>query len=112
MTTTGAKPVGAEDETSAAQAVREMFNSVAPRYDLLNHLLSSNVDRIWWWRAARRFHSVLADPEAAVLDICCGTGDMTTALLKHRPKDARPVLAVDFAHAMLTDRKSTRLNSS
>jgi len=101
MTITGAKPVGAEDETSAAEAVRAMFNSVAPRYDLLNHLLSSNVDRIWWWRAARHFRGVLSRPDAAVLDICCGTGDMTMALLRRRPKNARPVLAADFARAML-----------
>jgi demethylmenaquinone methyltransferase/2-methoxy-6-polyprenyl-1,4-benzoquinol methylase len=102
MTTTGAKPPGAEDEASAAQAVREMFDSIAPRYDLLNHVLSANVDRLWWWRAARRFRAVLVDPEAAVLDICCGTGDMTMALLKRRPRHARPILAADFARAMLS----------
>ncbi len=97
----GAKPAGAEDESSAAQMVRQMFNSIAPRYDLLNHVLSANIDRVWWNRAARRFHGVLADPDAAVLDICCGTGDMTMALLKHRPNGARPILAADFARAML-----------
>lgn len=102
MTTTGAKPLGAEDETSAAHAVRQMFNSIAPRYDLLNHLLSANVDRLWWNKTARRFCHLLANPDAAVLDICCGTGDMTMALLKHRPPQARPVLAADFARAMLT----------
>ncbi len=102
MPAAGAKPVGAEDETSAARAVRQMFNSIAPRYDLLNHVLSANVDRFWWRRAARRFHSILANPDAAILDICCGTGDMTMALLKHRPQDARPILAADFAHAMLS----------
>jgi len=102
MTTTGAKPEGAIDEASAALAVREMFDAIAPRYDLLNHVLSANVDRLWWWRAARRFRSVLADPEAAVLDICCGTGDMTMALLKRRPRGARPTLAADFSRNMLS----------
>lgn len=97
----GAKPAGAEDESSAAQMVRQMFNSIAPRYDLLNHVLSANIDRLWWTRAARRFREVLANPDAAVLDICCGTGDMTMALLKRRPKNARPVLAADFAREML-----------
>ncbi len=101
MTTTGAKPPGAENEAAAAQAVRQMFDAIAPRYDLLNHVLSANVDRLWWRRAARRFGAVLADPEAAVLDICCGTGDMTMALLKQRPKGARPILAADFARGML-----------
>jgi demethylmenaquinone methyltransferase/2-methoxy-6-polyprenyl-1,4-benzoquinol methylase len=102
MHAAGAKPVGAEDENSAAQAVRQMFNSIAPRYDLLNHLLSANVDRLWWRRTARRFEEILANPDAAVLDICCGTGDMTMALLKHRPRNARPILAADFARAMLS----------
>ena len=85
MPATGAKPSGATDEADAAQAVRQMFDSIAPRYDLLNHVLSANVDRLWWRRTARRFRPILADPDAAVLDICCGTGDMTMALLKHRP---------------------------
>jgi len=102
MPATGAKPPGAKDEAGAAQAVQQMFNSIAPKYDLLNHVLSANVDRLWWWRAARRFRAVLAQPDAAVLDICCGTGDMTMALLKRRPKGARPILAADFARAMLS----------
>ena len=97
----GAAPAGAADEQSAAVAVQSMFNSIAPRYDLLNHVLSANIDRLWWRRTARRFRPVLADPETAVLDICCGTGDMTMALLQHRPVGARSVLAADFAHEML-----------
>jgi demethylmenaquinone methyltransferase/2-methoxy-6-polyprenyl-1,4-benzoquinol methylase len=102
MPASGAKPEGAHDETSAATAVRQMFNSIAPRYDLLNHVLSANIDRLWWWRTARRFRSILANPDAAVLDICCGTGDMTMALLKYRPAGARPIVAADFARAMLS----------
>ena len=61
-------------------------------------MLSANVDRLWWRRTARRFKTILADPDAAVLDICCGTGDMTMALLKHRPKERgrfwRPIFPV------------------
>jgi demethylmenaquinone methyltransferase/2-methoxy-6-polyprenyl-1,4-benzoquinol methylase len=101
MPATGAKPIDTADEASAAQAVRQMFDSIAPRYDLLNHVLSANVDRLWWRRAARRFRSVLAQPDAAILDICCGTGDMTMALMKRRPANARPVLAADFSRGML-----------
>ena len=101
MTAAGARPQGARDEAGAAIAVREIFDSIAPRYDILNHLLSSNVDRLWWWMAARRFAAILADPDAAILDICCGTGDMTMALLKRRPKNAQPILAADFARNML-----------
>jgi demethylmenaquinone methyltransferase / 2-methoxy-6-polyprenyl-1,4-benzoquinol methylase len=101
MPATGAKPAGATDEAGAARAVQQMFDSIAPRYDLLNHVLSANVDRLWWWRAARRFSSVLARPEAQILDICCGTGDMTMALLKRRPNGAEPILAADFSRNML-----------
>ena len=97
----GTTPEGTADERSASAAVQTMFNSIAPRYDFLNHLLSANVDRTWWWRTARRFHPVLANPDTAILDICCGTGDMTMALLKHRPAGAQAVLAADFAHEML-----------
>ena len=57
MNATGAQPAGASDEQSSAAAVREMFDSVAPRYDLLNHVLSCNIDRLWWRRAARRFRT-------------------------------------------------------
>lgn len=98
---TGASPQGATDAASAAAAVQSMFNAIAPRYDLLNHLLSANIDRLWWNRTARRFRETLRDPDASVLDICCGTGDMTMALLKYRAVGSRPVLAADFAHQML-----------
>jgi len=101
MPAIGARPTGESDEADAALAVRRMFDSIAPRYDLLNHLLSANVDRLWWRKAARRFQAVLARPEAAILDICCGTGDLTMALLRLRPSAARPILAADFAPAML-----------
>jgi demethylmenaquinone methyltransferase / 2-methoxy-6-polyprenyl-1,4-benzoquinol methylase len=101
MPATGARPIGASDEADAALAVRRMFDSIAPRYDLLNHLLSANIDRVWWRKAALRFQAVLARPQAAILDICCGTGDLTMALLRLRPSGARPILAADFAPAML-----------
>ena len=102
MPATGARPQGAQDEASAAESVRQMFDSIAPRYDLLNHVLSANVDRLWWRRTARRFRPVLANPDAAILDICCGTGDMTMALLKYRPAGSSPILAADFSRAMLS----------
>ena len=101
MTATGAQPEGTGDEASAAAAVRSMFDQIAPRYDLLNHVLSCTIDRVWWRRAAGTFRQVLARPDAQVLDLCCGTGDMTLALLRHRPKNGLPVLAADFAHQML-----------
>jgi demethylmenaquinone methyltransferase / 2-methoxy-6-polyprenyl-1,4-benzoquinol methylase len=101
VTVTGAQPEGTGDEASAAATVRSMFDQIAPRYDLLNHVLSCNIDRVWWRRTAGSFRQVLARPDAQILDLCCGTGDMTLALLRHRPKNGLPVLAADFAHQML-----------
>src|SRR5579864_7222069 len=97
----GAAPQGAEDEQSAARAVRDMFTSIAPRYDLLNHVLSFNVDRRWWRRAARSFREIVSKPRARVLDICCGTGDMTFALRRQAGESAPQILGADFSHAML-----------
>jgi demethylmenaquinone methyltransferase / 2-methoxy-6-polyprenyl-1,4-benzoquinol methylase len=99
--TLGAAPEGAQDPDSAARAVREMFTSIAPRYDLLNHLLSFNVDRLWWHRTARTFASILAQPDTRVLDLCCGTGDMTFALNKQAAGRNPQILGADFSHAML-----------
>jgi len=100
-TVTGASPDGARDPASAGRAVREMFTSIAPRYDLLNHVLSFSVDRLWWWSTARSFASILARPEARVLDLCCGTGDMTFALHRQAGRSPANILGVDFSHAML-----------
>ena len=83
--TTGARPVGATSDQDAAANVQQMFDTIAPKYDLLNHVLSVGIDRWWWSRAARTFRPILQRPEAIALDLCCGTGDMTLALLKHRP---------------------------
>ena len=105
----GAAPEGASDARSAARAVREMFTSIAPRYDLLNHVLSFNVDRLWWRRAARSFARVLAQPDARILDLCCGTGDMTFALRKQAGNNSPQVLGADFSHAMLQRARSKSL---
>ena len=78
-----------------------MFTSIAPRYDLVNHLLSCNVDRLWWRRAARSFAHVLSRPRACVLDLCCGTGDMTFALRRQAGNSPSWILGADFSHAML-----------
>ena len=98
---TGAAPAGARDETAAADAVREMFTSIAPRYDLLNHVLSMNVDRLWWNRTARVFTPILRSPGAQVLDLCCGTGDMTFALYRRSGQANVKFFGADFSHAML-----------
>jgi demethylmenaquinone methyltransferase/2-methoxy-6-polyprenyl-1,4-benzoquinol methylase len=124
---TGARPAGTSSPTAAAQNIQQMFDTIAPTYDRANHILSFSLDRLWWNRAARTLRPILARPEAVILDLCCGTGDMTMALYAFRPNLSfapvpteivipsgsqtpvfplpttlpAPVLAVDFSHNML-----------
>jgi demethylmenaquinone methyltransferase / 2-methoxy-6-polyprenyl-1,4-benzoquinol methylase len=105
-TVVGAAPQGATDQRSAARAVREMFTAIAPRYDLLNHVLSFNVDRTWWRRTARSFQHILIRPDSRVLDLCCGTGDMTFALRREAIRggdgeSSAQIVGADFSLAML-----------
>jgi demethylmenaquinone methyltransferase/2-methoxy-6-polyprenyl-1,4-benzoquinol methylase len=88
------------DETEAAARVREMFGRIAPRYDLLNHLLSLDIDKLWRRRVARKFSAVLHDPSARVLDLCCGTGDLALAFRREAPGGAE-ITAADFVPEML-----------
>ncbi len=97
---TGAVPGGATDEHAAAAAVRDMFSAIAPRYDLLNHLLSMNVDRLWWRRTSRVFQHILQSSNSRALDLCCGTADMALAL-RRRATDSARIVGVDFSHPML-----------
>lgn len=90
----GAAPAGAVNEKDAARRVRAMFARVAHRYDLANHLLSFNIDRWWRARTVRRLRHVLERPGARVLDLCCGTGDLTLAL-------GAGAMGADFCHDML-----------
>src|SRR6266699_2872252 len=94
----GTRPEGAVTEADASKRVREMFTQIAPRYDLLNHLLSWQLDRLWRARTARLLYAVLDRPDALVLDLCCGTGDLAFALA--RAGKAR-IVGADFAHPML-----------
>ncbi|MDP9039998.1 MAG: ubiquinone/menaquinone biosynthesis methyltransferase [Acidobacteriota bacterium] len=104
----GARPAGIVDPHAAATSIRQMFDTIAPTYDRANHLLSFGIDRYWWARAAWTLRAVLRRPDAVVLDLCCGTGDMTLALDRYRPRRAQgsgaspaPILAADFSHCML-----------
>lgn len=97
----GAAPAGATDREAASRAVREMFGSIAHRYDLLNHVLSFNTDRYWWWRASRSFRDVLSRNDVRALDLCCGTGDMTFALKRCAGDGSPQIYGADFSHAML-----------
>lgn len=76
-----------------------MFGRVAHRYDFANHLLSFNIDRYWRSRTVAEVRDVLRRPDARVLDLCCGTGDLLMALESDR---GLPCLGSDFCHPMLT----------
>ena len=78
----------------SGHAIRDMFAGVAPRYDLLNHLLSASLDFVWRRRTAA---ALGVAPGSPVLDLCCGTGDQAAALKK---RGAR-VAAADFCVPML-----------
>ena len=109
--TPGARPAGTSSPDEAAQNIQQMFDTIAPTYDRANHILSAGIDRSWWNRTARTLRTILERPEAVVLDLCCGTGDMTLALDRFRPQPATdnlhpatpvPILALDFSRQMLS----------
>jgi len=79
-----------------AARIREMFSRIAPRYDLLNHLLSLGLDIVWRRKACSRLN---LREGAVVLDLCTGTGDLAFACIRRRP-DIQ-VVACDFAMPML-----------
>jgi demethylmenaquinone methyltransferase / 2-methoxy-6-polyprenyl-1,4-benzoquinol methylase len=92
-------------EREKAQWVRGMFGRIAGRYDLLNHLLSFNLDKRWRARTVKRVSDILARPDARVLDLCCGTGDVLLALEDHQAW----ISGSDFCHPMLLEaRRKTR----
>src|SRR5271156_37112 len=104
----GTRPGGTRTEREASQRVQQMFSRIAPRYDFLNHLLSFSLDRLWRRRVARLFRRTLRRTDARILDLCCGTGDLTFALERvrvHELRDATahrtPLFGSDFAQPML-----------
>jgi len=76
-----------------------MFAGIAVRYDLLNHLLSGNIDKRWRQRVVRKLMPILANPEKLVLDVACGTGDLTLALAAVAKAK---VVGSDFCRPMLS----------
>jgi demethylmenaquinone methyltransferase / 2-methoxy-6-polyprenyl-1,4-benzoquinol methylase len=95
----GTAPEGTRSEQEAARHVRSMFGRVARRYDLANHLLSANVDRYWRNRTVARVRGILKRPDARVIDLACGTGDLLIALERAA---GRSLIGSDFCHPMLT----------
>lgn len=76
-----------------------MFAGIAGRYDLLNHVLSLNIDKRWRRAVSRELSAVLADEAAIVLDVACGTGDLSLEL--ERAGKAQ-IVGTDFCRPMLT----------
>ena len=89
-------PVSGTDKTPAR--IAGMFDQIAPRYDVLNAVLSGGLDRYWRWRAIR---SLGLTGQEALLDVCTGTADVALGALQRRDGAARAV-GVDFAGAMLS----------
>lgn len=85
------------DVSKSPERIAGMFDAIAQRYDLLNHLLSAGIDRRWRRRAIQ---SLRLTGRERVLDLCTGTGDLAIAAVRARPSAAR-VVGVDFARAML-----------
>ncbi|MDX1493102.1 MAG: ubiquinone/menaquinone biosynthesis methyltransferase [Longimicrobiales bacterium] len=98
QTTTDASPrSGAERE----KQVQQIFSEIAPRYDLLNHVLSLNIDRSWRRKAVDRL-GWTDRPDGLYLDACAGTFDLALELAEREAFRGR-VVASDFAHPMLVE---------
>lgn len=90
----------------SSHRVQSMFGAIAPRYDLMNHVLSMNVDRYWRWQTVRIVQSKTDRP---ILDVCTGTGDLAFAFYRHASGRV-PIVAADFCPEMLEigERKKSR----
>lgn len=84
-----------EDEAAKKQQIARMFNSISPRYDLLNHLLSAGVDIYWRKKAISKLKS--SRPKV-ILDVATGTGDFAVEALSLEPEK---IIGVDISEGML-----------
>ncbi|HEY8560663.1 MAG TPA: bifunctional demethylmenaquinone methyltransferase/2-methoxy-6-polyprenyl-1,4-benzoquinol methylase UbiE [Pyrinomonadaceae bacterium] len=85
-------------ELEHARAVREMFSGIAKKYDFLNHFLSVNTDKRWRRLVSKKLKDVLDRPDAIVLDVACGTGDLSVEL---QTAGKAKVIGTDFCRPML-----------
>jgi demethylmenaquinone methyltransferase/2-methoxy-6-polyprenyl-1,4-benzoquinol methylase len=106
---TNQRPSG---EIEHAKAVKEMFSGIASKYDFLNHFLSVNIDKRWRSKVSAGLADVLKNPEATVLDVACGTGDLSLEL---KTSGKSKVVGTDFCRPMLeiakqkTEKQSLRI---
>lgn len=87
-----------DSEAAHERAVKEMFAGIAGRYDVLNHVLSLNIDRTWRRKVRRSLADILSVNNALVLDVACGTGDLSIEL---QCDSAATVIGTDFCRPML-----------
>ncbi len=87
------------NEQAHAQAVRDMFAGIATKYDFLNHFLSVNIDKRWRKLVRNKLQNKLDDPNAIILDVACGTGDLSVELQQN---GKAKVIGTDFCRPMLT----------
>ena len=85
-------------EMEHARAVREMFSGIAKKYDFLNHFLSVNTDKRWRRLVSKKLKDVLEREDALVLDVACGTGDLSVEL---QTSGRAKVIGTDFCRPML-----------
>ena len=104
MVTTEAKPATPTRIDKSGDRVREMFAQIAPRYDLMNHVLSLGIDIGWRKRVLRKLRF---DAELPILDCCTGTGDLALMLARH-VRGRVEVVGTDFCAPMLQLAESKR----
>ena len=86
------------EELKHAKTVREMFSQISPSYDSLNHILSVNIDKRWRKIVRKKLQDILANEDALVLDVACGTGDLSIELQKGAKAK---IIGTDFCYPML-----------
>jgi demethylmenaquinone methyltransferase/2-methoxy-6-polyprenyl-1,4-benzoquinol methylase len=85
-------------ELEHARAVRDMFSGIAKKYDFLNHFLSVNTDKRWRRLVSKKLKDILERDDALVLDVACGTGDLSVEL---QTAGRAKVVGTDFCRPML-----------
>ena len=96
-------------EIRHATAVKEMFAGIAARYDLLNHVLSLNIDKRWRRIVAEELREILDRSDATVLDVACGTGDLSLELNKNSKAQ---IIGTDFCRPMLAFARSKSMSET
>ena len=86
-------------EAAHEHSVKEMFAGIAKHYDVLNHVLSLNIDKRWRRIVADELRVILDDENATVLDVACGTGDLSLELNKNSKAQ---IIGTDFCRPMLS----------